>query len=68
MSRWPTSTKAEPPAPEEIREARARAGLTQSQAAALVDRKLSIWQKWEGGRAPMPPLLWSVFRSRARPR
>lgn len=35
------------PTPQQIREARAQAGLTQSQAAAILSKTLRTWQAWE---------------------
>jgi putative transcriptional regulator len=53
------------PTPEEIRAARAAAGLTQQQAAALVHRTgvkcADRWSEWENGRVPMPLAEWELF-------
>ncbi len=49
------------PTPAEIRQARKAAGLTQSQAAAMVCRTLRNWQQWEGGERRMSPALWRLF-------
>jgi putative transcriptional regulator len=53
------------PTPEEIRAARAAAGLTQLQAAALVHRtgvkSSDRWSEWENGRVPMPLAEWELF-------
>jgi DNA-binding transcriptional regulator YiaG len=54
--------KIEPPSPEEIRAARLAARLTQSQAGAVVYRKLRNWQQWEGGERQMDVALWELFR------
>jgi len=58
------------PHPAEIRAAREEAGLTQSQAAALVHSSPRNWQQWEdatGGTNArrMHPGLWDLFRIRA---
>ncbi|WP_407058382.1 helix-turn-helix domain-containing protein [Zoogloea oleivorans] len=45
------------PAPAEIRAAREAAGLTQSQAAALIHSTLRTWQDWEAGKARRPAHL-----------
>lgn len=53
------------PSPAEIRAAREAAGLTQSQAAALVHSTLSAWQRWEQAERSMHPALWELFRIKA---
>ena len=50
------------PSPADIREARHRAGLTQSQAAGLVGVKLRAWQYWEAGGRGMPASAWELFQ------
>ncbi len=50
------------PAPSEIKSLRQSAGLTQTQAAALVHSKLRTWQDWEAGVARMHPGLWELFK------
>ena len=49
------------PAPEAIKAARAAAGLTQTQAAALVYCTLRGWQDWEGGKRAMHPAFFELF-------
>lgn len=54
------------PAPAEVRAAREAAGLTQSQAAALVHTVLRTWQQWEDETAGpsarrMHPAFWELF-------
>lgn len=49
------------PAPNEIRELRKKAGLTQEKAGILVHTKLRAFQKWEAGDARMHPGLWELF-------
>ncbi len=49
------------PAPTEIRAARERAGLTQTQAAQLVHGTMRAWQEWESGNRKMNPGLWELF-------
>ncbi len=54
------------PSPTDIREARHRAGLTQSQAAALVGVKVRVWRYWEQeddtkGTRHMPQSAWELF-------
>lgn len=50
------------PTPEQVKDARQRAGLTQTQAAELVYSKLRSWQQWEAGDRAMHPGLWELFR------
>lgn len=57
---------AMPPTPEQIRAARAAAGLTQTAAAALIGKPLRTWQGWEtaeGVKAhrKMDPAIWELF-------
>jgi putative transcriptional regulator len=52
------------PAPADIKTARVAAGLTQTEAAALVHAGLKTWQNWEseGGEARKIPLAaWELF-------
>lgn len=49
------------PTPDQIKAARANAGLTQSQAAALIYKTLNAWQKWESGDRAMDAALWELF-------
>ncbi|MBC7215647.1 MAG: helix-turn-helix domain-containing protein [Burkholderiaceae bacterium] len=60
-SRRSTSPAANP-APAAIRAAREAAGMTQSQAAALVHSTLRAWQRWESGDRRMHPAIWELFR------
>ena len=59
------------PTPAEVRAAREAAGLTQTQAAALVHATARNWQQWEqeaGSNARrMHPGLWELFRLKATP-
>jgi putative transcriptional regulator len=50
------------PTREEIRGAREEAGLTQTEAGALVHVTLRAWQQWEGGERSMHPAFWELFR------
>jgi len=50
------------PTPDAILAARKAAGLSQAQAAAVVQRpSYRTWQDWERGRAKMPPEAWELF-------
>jgi putative transcriptional regulator len=53
--------EAKAPKPAEIRKARERAGLTQTQAAELVHSSERLWRYWEHGTHRMPPGLWELF-------
>lgn len=48
--------------PDQIKQARKEAGLTQSQAAALVHVDCRTWRKWEAGDRHMHPAMWELFR------
>lgn len=52
------------PTPDEIRDARMAASLSQSQAAALIDGTMRGWQGYEAGERRMHPGLWRLFRAR----
>jgi DNA-binding transcriptional regulator YiaG len=49
------------PTPEEIKDARAAAGLSQPAAAELIYSTKRTWQDWEAGIAKMHPGLWELF-------
>lgn len=55
------------PTPEEIKSARERAGLTQTQAAYLVHGTMRAWQEWEAGNRKMHPGLWELFNIKTAP-
>ena len=50
------------PLPSAIRAARLRAGLTQSQAGALVHTTWRVWQQWERGKRKMHPAFFDLFK------
>lgn len=54
------------PTPEAIRAARHAAGLTQTQAAALVYCALRGWQDWEAGKRAMHPAFFELFLLKAK--
>ena len=56
------------PAPEAIKAARAAAGLTQTQAAAMIYCTLRGWQDWEGGKRAMHPAFFEFFLQKAKKR
>jgi DNA-binding XRE family transcriptional regulator len=49
------------PSPDQIREARHRAGLTQEQAGAVIGASRRTWQNWENGTRNMPGAKWELF-------
>lgn len=53
------------PTPDEIRAARHDAGLTQTEAAALIYCTLRGWQDWEGGQRRMHAAFWELFQIKA---
>ena len=50
------------PTKEQVRSAREAAGMTQTQAAAVIHATLRAWQEWEAGNRRMHPGLWELFR------
>ena len=49
------------PTPEQVKQARENAGLTQSQAAAVIYKKLLAWQRYESGDREMDAAYWELF-------
>jgi len=47
--------------PAQIKESRKDAGLTQTQAAALIYKSCRAWQQWEAGDRKMDRALWELF-------
>lgn len=47
--------------PDLIRDARARANLTQLQAAVVCYVSLRTWIRWEQGDSRMPEAAWELF-------
>jgi DNA (cytosine-5)-methyltransferase 1 len=54
-------TPTAPPTPAQVRAAREAAGLTQTEAGALVHVNLRSWQKWEGGERAMHLAFYELF-------
>ena len=54
------------PTPAQIRAARTAAGLTQTQAAALIYCTLRGWQDWEHGKRTMHQAFWELWRLKAK--
>lgn len=69
MTNHPNRSKKSParnPTPDEIRAARERAGLTQTEAARLIHCGLRSWQQWELGERRMHPAMWELFKLKMR--
>lgn len=49
------------PTPEQIKQARKDAGLTQAQAAELIYKNIRTWQQWEAGDRQMDAAFWELF-------
>ena len=49
------------PTPADVKSARAAVGLTQTQAAALIYKKLLAWQRYESGNRSMDVALYELF-------
>lgn len=53
------------PTPKMVSDARLKAGLTQTEAAALVHASLRAWQQWEAGDRVMHGAMWELFEIKA---
>lgn len=49
------------PEPEQVRQVRLDANLTQTQAAKVVYVDLRSWQRWETGDIQIPQAAWELF-------
>ena len=49
------------PTPADVKSARAAVGLTQTQAATLIYKKLLAWQRYESGERAMDYALYELF-------
>jgi putative transcriptional regulator len=56
------------PTPDQIKQAREQAGLTQTQAAELIYKGLRTWQQWERGDRAMDPAFWELFKIKSNMR
>lgn len=56
------------PTPPEVREARQRLGLTQTEAGAVIYASLRTWQDWEAGLRRMHPAFWDLFQRKTKRR
>lgn len=50
------------PTKEEIAAAREKAGMTQTEAAAVIFCSLNAWQQWEAGDRRMHPAFWELWK------
>ena len=60
-NRGAAQTVAANPTPEAILQAREAAGLSQSEAGAMIYSGLRSWQHWEWGTRRMHPGLFELF-------
>ena len=49
------------PTPEQVKQARANAGLTQKRAAAVIHKQILAWQRYESGDREMDAAYWELF-------
>ena len=49
------------PTSSDLKACRMTAGLTQTEAGALVGAALRTWQSWEAGDRKMPEAKWELF-------
>lgn len=61
-----TFVKAKRPTPKQILAARLAAGLTQQQAADLIQYSERAWQEWEAGRRRMRQATLEIFLQRSK--
>ena len=66
-----SAAEVKSPAPAVLKEARERAGLTQTAAAAVVHTTCRTWQQWEAeegskGHRAMHPAFWELFQLKTK--
>lgn len=64
MTPHPNRSKSRPrrnPTPDQVRRAREAAGLTQTEAAALVYCQPLAWARWEAGDRTMHQAFWELW-------
>ena len=64
-NRGPKGPFSNPP-PEAVRAARETAGLSQTEAGALLHTTCRTWQQWEAGDRRMHPAFWELFLLKSR--
>lgn len=50
------------PTPAQVLAARKAAGMTQTQAGAVIGAPLRTWQDWESGARNMPAAKWRLWQ------
>lgn len=50
------------PTADQIKAARVKANMTQTEAAAVVHSQTRAWQRWEAGERAMSPAYWELFQ------
>ena len=50
------------PTPADVKSARAAAGMTQTQAAQIIYKKVLAWQRYESGDRAMDYALYELFQ------
>lgn len=61
MRKPKTRQRTPSPTPEQVKAARARAGLSSDKAAQVIEVSGRQWQKYEAGDARMNPVLFRYF-------
>ena len=54
------------PTPKQIKAARHKAGLTQTQAGQVVGLAMRTWQDYEAGKRTMLPVVWWAWHERIK--
>lgn len=54
------------PSPEQIKQSRLLAGLTQTEAAELIYKQCRAWQQYEAGDRKMDPAFYELFIIKTR--
>jgi putative transcriptional regulator len=57
-------SKFNSPTPQEIKEARANAGIAQKNADEILHTSIRAYQQWEAGDRAMHPAFWELFDAR----
>ena len=70
MTNHPNRSRANSPAsnptPDEIKQARQSAGLTQAAAAKMVFSNVRTWERWESADRRMHPAIFDYFLIKTR--
>jgi putative transcriptional regulator len=71
MGNHPSRSKRNPkagvsPTPAQILAAREAAGITQTEAAALLHTSCRVWQQWEAGDRRMHPAFFELFQVKVK--